>query len=154
MLHSALGSEMRGRKFAHRIPVRLYHVRGRLYCEWCVLRCRTRIEKERALVVEHEGLECDRCARFGFPNLPERAKEILRATRPSGYRPMVIVNEYEGTIHPNWPMRNSDPSRWGYGFTKADVTAAQRELKTAGIELPWETVDAALHALRFGGTTS
>lgn len=87
--------------------MRLYHIRGRLYCEWCVLRCRTRVEKDRAVVVEQDGLECERCARFGFPNLPQRAKEILRNTRPSGYRPMVIVNEYDGTTHPNWPMRNS-----------------------------------------------
>jgi hypothetical protein len=47
------------------------------------------------------------------------------------------------------PFTHSD-SRWAYGFTKADVTAAQRELKVAGIRLPWETVDAALHALHFG----
>jgi hypothetical protein len=101
-------------------------------------------------VVEQGGLQCDRCARFGFPNLPKLAKEILRNTRPSGYRPMVIVNEYEGTIHPNWPMRKSDPSRWAHGFTKADVTGARRELRAVGIKLPWETVDAALHALHFG----
>jgi len=132
-------------------PVKLYHVRGRLYCEWCVLRCRSRLDKERAVVIEHDGLECDRCARFGFPNLPKKAKEIIRATLPSGYRPMVIVNEYEATIHPNWPMRNSDPGRWACGFTKADVTAAQRELKAVGIKLPWDTVDATLCALLYRG---
>src|ERR1700729_658889 len=142
------------RKAQPRPPVRLYHVRGRLYCEWCILRCRTKLEKECAVVVEFDGLDCDRCARFGFPNLPEKAKEILRDTRPSGYRPMVIINEYEGTIHPNWPMRNSDPSRWAYGFTKADVTAARRELRAIGIKLPWDTVDAALHALHFRGRES
>lgn len=131
-------------------PTRLYHVRGRLYCEWCVLRCRTKIEKQRAVVVEHEGLDCERCARFGFPNLPKKAKQIIRSTKPSGYRPMVIINEYEGTIYANGPLRNSDPSRWPYGFTKADVTDAQRELRASGIRLPWETVDAALHALHFG----
>jgi hypothetical protein len=112
------------------------------------------VEKERAVVVEHDGLECDRCARFGFPNLPKKAKEILRATRPSGYRPIIIINEYEGTIYANGPLRNSDPSRWPYGFTKADVTAAQRQLKTAGISLSWDTVDAALLALHFGGKDS
>jgi|HubBroStandDraft_4_1064222.scaffolds.fasta_scaffold00001_19 hypothetical protein len=63
---------------------------------------------------------------------------------------MVIINEYEGTAHPNWPMRNSDPGRWAWGFTKADVTAAQRELKAAGIKLPWDTVDATLCALHYG----
>jgi len=99
------------------------------------------MEKERAVVLEHNGLECDRCARFGFPNLPKRAKEILRATRPSGYRPMVIINEYEGTIYANGPLRNSDPSRGPYGYTKTDVTGAQRELKGAGINLSWDTVD-------------
>lgn len=105
-------------------------------------------------MIEHEGLECDRCVRFGFPNLPKKAREIIRATEPSGYRPMVIVNEYEGTIYANGPMRNSDPSRWACGFTKADVTAAQRELKAAGIELPWERVDEALCALHYGGKQS
>jgi hypothetical protein len=129
--------------------VRLYHVRGRLYCERCVLRCRTRIEKQRAVAIEQEGLECDRCARFGFPSLPKKAKEIIRAIQPSGYRPMVIIDAYEGTVHANGPLRNSDPSRWGYGFTKADVTAAQRELWAAGIQLPWEIIDAALHAVHF-----
>jgi hypothetical protein len=63
---------------------------------------------------------------------------------------MVFVNEYEGTAHPNWPMRNSDPIRWPDGFTKADETAAQRALKAAGFHLPWETVDATLHALHLG----
>lgn len=134
--------------YAH--SVRLYHVRGRLYCDWCVLRCRKRIEKERALVIEQEGLECDRCARFGFPNLPKKAKEILCAIQPSGYRPIVIIDDYERTIYANGPLRNSDFRRWGYGFTKADVTAAQRELRAAGIQLPWEIVDAALHAVHFG----
>src|SRR5579863_8995827 len=142
------------REPAHGHSVRLYHVRGRLFCEWCVLRCRTKAEKARATVIQHEGLQCDRCARFGFPNLPKKAKAILRATRPSGYRPMVIINESEGTVHPNWPMRNSDPGRWAYGFTKADVTAAQRELKAAGIKLPWDIVDAALLALHYGGKHS
>jgi hypothetical protein len=135
-------------------PMKLYHVRGRLFCEWCVLRCRSKLDKERAVVIEHEGLECDRCARFGFPNLPKKAREIIRGTRPSGYRPMAIINEYEGTIYANGPLRNSDPGRWAYGFTKADVTAAQRELKAVGIKLPWDVVDAALLALHYGGKHS
>ncbi len=49
-------------------------------------------------MIEREGLRCHRCARSGFPNLPEKAKAILRATRPSGYCPMAIINGYEGTI--------------------------------------------------------
>jgi hypothetical protein len=83
----------------------------------------------------------------------ESSKESQRdhpLTQPSGYRPLVIIDDYERTIYANGPLRNSDPSRWGYGFTKADVTAAQRELRAAGIQLPWEIVDAALHAVHFG----
>ncbi len=129
----------------------LYHVRGHLYCEACILRCRTKAEKARAVVVDIDGLECHRCVRFGYPNLSEKAKQILRAMRPSSYRAGVIVNEHERTAYPFGGADRADYSRIGYGFTQADVRAALSELKAAGIQLSHDTVDAALHALHFGG---
>ncbi len=118
-----------------------YHVRGRLYCGYCVLRSHGQRERDGAVTLKVDGLECERCARFGYPALPPKALEILRSTKPSGSRTTAIMTG-DGTMI----LRglNAEPVLQSYGFKKSDVIEAQRRLLEIGIRLDADVVGSLL----------